>query len=183
MSLYEIGAIAMALGLDAFGVGLSLGLDRRITKKLALMFVLSFGFFQYLFVFFGGIAGNLFNTYIFMIPNAIGGVIILLVGILMFKEGLSKDESLPEIQLILVFMLGICVSIDALVVGFSSFNIFHLSKILFQNSIIVGVVTCSLTALAFIISKHIRKVNFVREYAELLGGVILILFGLKMIIF
>ncbi len=183
MSLYEIGAIAMALGLDAFGVGLSLGLDRRITKKLALMFVLSFGFFQYLFVFLGGIAGNLFNTYIFIIPNAIGGIIILLVGILMFKEGLSSNESLPKIEIILVFMLGICVSIDALVVGFSSFNIFHLTKVLFKNSVIVGAVTCSLTALSFIISKHIRKVSFVKEYAELLGGVILILFGLKMIIF
>ena len=183
MSLYEIGAISIALGLDAFGVGLSLGLDRRITRKLALLFVLSFGFFQYLFVFLGGIAGNLFNTYIFMIPHVVGGIIILFVGVLMFKEGLSNDEEIPKIQLCLVIMLGICVSIDALVVGFSSFNIFHLTKILFKNSIIVGSVTCFLTSLAFIISKYIRKVDFVREYAELLGGTILILFGLKMIIF
>lgn len=183
MNLYEIGAISLALGLDAFGVGLSLGLDKRITRKLAFLFVLSFGFFQYLFVFLGGIAGNLFNTYIFMIPNVVGGVIILLVGVIMFKEGLSNDEGIPKIHLYLVIMLGICVSIDALVVGFSSFNVFHLTRILFRNSVIVGSVTCLLTALSFIISKYIRKVDFVREYAELLGGIILILFGMKMIIF
>ncbi|MTI48271.1 MAG: hypothetical protein FH761_10540 [Firmicutes bacterium] len=177
----EVSAIGVALGLDAFGVGLSLGLDRRITKKLALLFVISFGFFQYFFVFIGGLVGNFFNTYIFAIPNVIGGIIILLVGILMFKEGLSQEEKFPRIHLTLIFILGICVSIDALVVGFSSFNIFYLKEVLFKNSIIVGFITAFLTGCAFIISKHIRKVNFVKEYAEFLGGIILILFGLKMI--
>ncbi len=183
MSIFGVGAIAVALGLDAFGVGLSLALDKRITKKIAFFCVLSFGFFQYLFVFIGGIAGNLFNTYIFMIPNIIGGIIILLVGLLMFKEGLSDNQRMPKIQMYVIIMLGVCVSIDALVVGFSYFNIFHLTKVLFKNAVIVGAITCFLTALSFVIGKHIRRIDFVKEYAEILGGLILILFGLKMIIF
>lgn len=183
MGLVEVSVIAVALGLDAFGVALSLGLDKRITKRLAILFVLSFGFFQFLFVLIGGLAGNLFNTYIFCIPNIVGGTIILLVGILMLKEGLSNEEKIPKLHFMLVLLLGICVSIDALVVGFSSFNIFYLKEILLKNSIIVGIITSSLTAFSFLLSKHIRKVNFVKEYAELLGGTILILFGLKMIIF
>lgn len=183
MGFLEVSTIALALGLDAFGVGLSLGLDTRITRRLAFLFIVSFGFFQYLFVFIGGLAGNLFNTYIFAIPNIVGGVIILLVGMLMFKEGFAQEERIPRIHVILVLILGICVSIDALVVGFSSFNIFYFKKVLFTNSVIVGIVTSFLTTLSFIICRHIRKVNFIKEYADFLGGIILILFGLKMIFF
>ncbi len=183
MSLIDVGVIAVALGLDAFGVGLSVGIDKKITKRVALLFILSFGFFQYLFVYIGGLAGNLFNTYIFTIPNVIGGTIILFVGILMFKEGLSQDKNIPKIHFLLILLLGICVSIDALVVGFSSFSIFYFKRILHKNSIIVGIVTSFLTGLSFYISKHIRKIRFVKEYAEFLGGIILIIFGLKIIFF
>lgn len=183
MGVLELSAISIALGMDAFGVALSLGLDKRITKHIAFLAVLSFGFFQFFFVFLGGLSGNLFNRYIFTMPHIVGGSIILFVGILMIKEGLAKENTIPNIHLLLIITLGICVSIDALVVGFSTFNIFYFKKILLRNSIVVGGITAFLTGLSFLASKQLRQFPIIKEYSGLLGGIILILFALKMIIF
>ncbi|WP_425447792.1 manganese efflux pump MntP family protein [Dethiothermospora halolimnae] len=183
LSLFSLGAISIALGLDAFGVALSLGLDRKITKKIAFLVIILFSFFQFFFVFLGGIAGDLFNRYIFSVPSLVGGIIIFIVGILMIREGLSNNEKLPKLHILVLLVLAISVSIDALVVGFSTFNIFRIKKILFENSIVVGIITALLTTLSFILCKKIRKYKFVKEYADILGGVILIIFGLKMIFF
>jgi len=183
MSYIEVVIISIALGLDAFGVAVSLGLDRRINVRKALIFVFSFSFFQFLLVFSGGIGGNLFNKYIFTLPSVIGGIIILLVGILMVKDAFSEEKLVTKINWFVYIFLGLCVSVDAFVVGFSSFNELDDVFLLFDNSVIVGIITALLTILAFAISKKIRGMKFIKEYSDLLGGIILILFGIKMILF
>jgi len=183
LSTLELGIVSMALGLDAFGVAFSLGLDKRINRSRAFAFILSFGFFQFLFVCLGGLGGNLFNKYIFNLPSLVGGIIILLVGILMFREGLSKEDRIDTINFMLIIVLGICVSIDALIIGFSTFDAFDFKIILFENSVVVGIVTSCLTLLAFAVSRKIRRIHFIKKYADFLGGIILMLFGIKMIFF
>ncbi|RKD34185.1 manganese efflux pump MntP family protein [Thermohalobacter berrensis] len=183
MSLLEVIIISLALALDAFGVAISLGLDRRINKRRAFLFTLSFGFFQFLFAFIGGYSGNLFNRYIFTLPSVVGGTIILFVGILMLKDGYSNKQGIINFHWCLSIVLGICVSIDALVIGFSSFNGFKTIYSLFINSAIVGSITSFLTGISFIISKHVRNIKFISYYADFIGGIILILFGIKMILF
>lgn len=183
MSPLDLGAISLALGLDAFAVALSIGLDSRITKKDVFFFVTSFGFFQFFFVFLGGYGGELFNRYICTLPSVVGGSTIILVGILIIREGMSQREKINKFHWVLVVILGMSVSIDALVVGFSTFNTFHYKIILLNKSLVVGAITCIMTILSFFISKNVRKVNFIREYADFLGGIILILFGIKMIFF
>ena len=83
--------IPIALALDAFGVSLSLGFSNKYRFKQLMMFCLSFGFFQFLFSFFGGIFGDLVNSYILAIPKVVGGIVILIVGIMMFKEAFSYN--------------------------------------------------------------------------------------------
>ncbi|MTI69307.1 MAG: hypothetical protein FH751_03485 [Firmicutes bacterium] len=183
MSHLEVLIISLALALDAFGVSLSLGLDKRITKKSAIISIISSGFFQFLFVYIGGFFGCLFNRYIFTLPSMVGGVIIFFVGLLMIKEGFNKDENFKKLHILIIIFLGMTVSIDALVVGFSTFNILINKYILLKNSIIVGIVTSFLCLIAFFICKKIRRIEFFKEYADFLGGVILILFGIKMIFF
>lgn len=183
MSHLEVLIISIALALDAFGVSLSLGLDKRITKKIAIFSIISSGFFQFLFAYIGGYFGCLFNRYIFTIPSMLGGIIIFFVGLLMIKEGFNKEESFKKLHLLVIIFLGMTVSIDALVVGFSTFNILVSKLILLKNSIIVGIVTSFLCLVAFFICKKIRRIDFFKEYADFLGGIILILFGIKMIFF
>ncbi len=176
--------IPIALALDAFGVSLSLGFSNKYRFKQLMMFCLSFGFFQFLFSFFGGIFGDLVNSYILAIPKVFGGIVILIVGIMMFKEAFSNNEDEEELEKKLFnnlyITLGISVSIDALVVGFTAYNVYNF-KLIFLNTLLVGVVTLLLCVFAVLLSMYLRKVKFIARYADFLGGIMLILFGLKMI--
>lgn len=181
--------IPIALALDAFGVALSLGFSNRYKLKQLLFFCLSFGFFQFLFSFIGGVFGDLVNSYILSIPKVFGGIVILLVGLFMFKEAFSKDDEDDEecskgnkFLNNLYITLGISVSIDALVVGFTAYNLHNLNLI-FLNTLLVGLVTLILSMLSIFLSMRLKKVGFITKYADFLGGALLILFGLKMIFF
>ncbi|AID44227.1 hypothetical protein SFBM_0288 [Candidatus Arthromitus sp. SFB-mouse-Japan] len=182
----EILLIPIALALDAFGVALSLGFSNKYKFKQLMLFCLSFGFFQFLFSFMGGVCGELVNSYILAIPKLFGGIVILIVGILMFKEAMSHcDEDDYEDKKLfnnLYITLGISVSIDALVVGFTAYNLHNLSLI-FLNTLLVGIVTLILSMFAVVLSMHLKKIKIITKYADFLGGVLLILFGLKMIFF
>jgi len=180
MCFYNLAIISLALGLDAFSIAFSVGLNNKTTKKRALILIIVFGFFQFLFVTIGGCFGGLFNTYIFHLSSRLGGIIVFLVGILMFKEGLSKEETISNLNFIIIILLGICVSIDALVIGFTIFNNISIESLVFRNSSVVGLISSFLTAIGLIISKKMRKNSILKEYATLLGGIILIAFGIKM---
>lgn len=182
----EILFIPVALALDAFGVALSLGFSNKHKFKQLMLFCLSFGFFQFLFSFLGGIFGDVINSYILTIPKVFGGIVILIVGILMFKEALGHcDEDDYEDKKLfnnLYITLGISVSIDALVVGFTAYNL-HNFRLIFLNTLLVGIVTLILSLFAVFLSAHLKKIKIITKYADFLGGVLLILFGLKMIFF
>lgn len=183
MDLYTLLLIALALSLDAFGVALSIGISGGIRKENKVMFALSFGFFQFLFSILGAIAGNLFTTYIVSIPKIIGGAIVTIVGILMLKEGMEdKDEKLL-VSKKMYLVLGISVSIDAIIIGFTLLNQISDNLILTFDTIVIGLVSLALSSLAFILSKYLKRISVVESYADYLGGIILILFGLKMIFF
>lgn len=176
--------IPIALALDAFGVSLSLGFSNKYKFKQLMMFCLSFGFFQFLFSFIGGIFGDIVNSYILSIPKVFGGIIILIVGVMMIKECFSDDKDEEELKKnlfnSLYITLGISVSIDALVVGFTAYNIYNF-YLIFLNTLLVGVITLLLCVFAIFLSSYLRKLNFIAKYADFLGGTILILFGLRMI--
>lgn len=179
--------VPIALALDAFGVSLSLGFSNKYRLKQLMLFCFSFGLFQFFLSFIGAICGGIFNSYILNINKFFGGFIILLVGFMMLKEAFSKEKEDNEEQIKkrlfnnLYIALGISVSVDALVVGFSAYSIYSFN-IIFMNTLLVGIVTSVLCVIAIVLSMYLRKkISFIAKYADLLGGIILILFGLKMI--
>jgi Predicted membrane protein len=182
MELYSLFLIALALSLDAFGVALSIGLNNNLKSINKLFFCLSFGFFQFLFSFLGGIVGAYFLKYISEMPSIIGGAIISVVGVMMVKEGMEgKSESIifsPKMYVI----LGISVSIDAMIVGFTVLN-----SVLFLTLVyyacFIGLVALVMSLVAFFISKFLNKIYLISKYADFIGGTILILFGFKMMFF
>jgi len=181
ISIYSLFIIALALALDAFGVALSLGLNSALKGKSKIMFCASFGFFQFALSFVGAYLGYLFNTYILIIPKLIGGIVIIIVGILMLKEGMEKSNNKILLDKKMYFILGISVSIDAAVVGFTALNNLKSVQVLLLTTLFIGVVTTIICAFAFIMSSYLRKINLFSKYADYLAGIILILFGLKMI--
>jgi manganese efflux pump family protein len=181
MSVYSLLLIALALSLDAFGVALSIGLNRKVRFRNKSIFTLSFGFFQFLFSLTGALAGFLFNTYIASMPGIIGGIIIILVGCLMIREGLDERDACLLFTPKMYIVIGISVSIDALVVGFTALSDIHSLILAIRYTVIIGMVTLLITSGAFIISKFLNRIALISRYADYIGGIILIIFGLKMI--
>ncbi|MCR3761766.1 manganese efflux pump MntP family protein [Clostridium felsineum] len=183
MNIYSLLMIAIALSLDAFGVALSIGLDNSVKRNNKILFSISFGFFQFLCTFIGAYSGFLFNTYITYLPQIIGGIIIAFVGMFMIKEGFEDKEEKFLLNFKMYFVLGISVSIDAAVIGFTMFNKISSNSIIFMDSIFIGIITLILSAVAFILSRYLKKITLVCKYADYIGGIILILFGIKMMFF
>ena len=183
MELREVLIISIAMAMDALGVMISLGVNNRTTKNMKIKCLLSFGIFQGLFILIGGLTGRIFDTYIVNIPNVIGGIIIGIIGVIMILDGL-KDEGNSNSILEKKYMhiiLGVSVSIDALVVGFTAFHHIGGYLLLLVDSILVGLITLLICIIGSYLCKYLRKANFICKYADLLGGIILIIFGIKMI--
>jgi len=179
MNISEVMWLAIAVSLDASGVALCIGLNEKATIKNKVFFSISFGFFQFLLSFLGGFSGKLFSENIASVPSIIGGMIISVVGVMMIKEGMENEEHSPLLNIKMYFLLGISVSIDAMVVGFASLYGTDVIKLL-MYTLIIGLVALVMCTIAFIISKHLSKIEPISKYADYIGGIILILFGLKM---
>ena len=106
-----------------------------------------------------------------------------MVGSVMIIDGLKEKESDLLIKDSTCIILGISVSIDALVIGFTTFCKLGSILLLSVNSILIGLITLFLSTVAFFICRYIQKVRFISKYADFLGGIALILFGLKVIFF
>jgi putative Mn2+ efflux pump MntP len=183
MNLYDVIVIGIALAMDAFGVTLGIGLNPTIKRKNKIKFILSFSFFQFLFIYVGGSLGYLFDTYITSIPSIAGGIVMGIVGILIIIDGFKTKENDTLIKNITCIILGISVSIDALVVGFTVFHSILRNLLLFVNSTLIGLITLLICTFGFFICKYIKKITFVTKYANFFAGIALILFGFKMILF
>lgn len=183
MALSYVYIIGTALAMDAFGVALGIGLNPILERRHKIKFVLSFSFFQFFFTFIGGSMGHLFDVYIADIPSLAGGIIMVIVGVLMIIDGLEEKENKMLIKNSTCLILGISVSIDALVIGFTTFHKISSITLLFHYSVIIGLITVLFSNGAFIIGKAIKKIDFIVKYANFFGGASLIIFGGKMIFF
>ncbi|HAK44271.1 MAG TPA: hypothetical protein DCM59_18260, partial [Clostridium sp.] len=117
------------------------------------------------------------------VPAIMGGIVIAIVGILMIKEGMTEKEENIVLTFKMYFILGVSVSIDAIVIGFIAFSGIESMIPLTLFTAIVGMITFFMSILAFIIAKYLGKIHILRKYADYIGGIILILFGLKTIFF
>ena len=184
MNIKDILIVGVALAMDAFGVTISIGLNKRVNRSKKIGFIISFALFQFLFFFSGAIMGFLFEKYITAIPNIIGGIAIGIVGVMMIREGFEKNENEDLVlKNIMYLILGVSVSIDALVVGFTTIGTTISYWIIFIDSIFIGIITLIICTSGFYFCRFIRKINFITKYADFLGGIILILFAFKMIFF
>lgn len=185
MSLKDIIIVGVALAMDAVGVTISIGLNPKVKRYNKIAFIISFAIFQFLFFLLGGIGGHLFEKYITTIPNVVGGIAIAILGILMIKEGFEAKEEDNTLLLKkgMALILGVSVSIDAFVVGFTGFNSISSILIMVGDCSVVGFITLILCTFVFYMCRYIRKIEFISKYADFFGGITLIIFALKMIFF
>ena len=180
MKAIEIVLIAIALGMDAFAVSVCKGLAMpKCTFKKAAIVGLWFGGFQALMPAIGYILGAQFQEAIASIDHWIAFVLLALIGGNMIHEALDNDEEEADASLDVktMFLLAVATSIDALAIGIT----FAFLKV----NIIPAV--CFIGIVTFIISFAGVKIGNVfgaryKNKAEIVGGIILILLGLKILL-
>ena len=101
----------------------------------------------------------------------------------MILEGLKQKEKSIFLNKSMYFILGISVSIDALFIGFTTLTYISNLFYLFMSSLFIGLITAIICSLGVILSKYIKKISIISSYADYIGGIILILFGFKMLFF
>ena len=179
----DIILIAVALALDASGVSMGVACGTKLNMKNRISLILSFGFFQFLLALSGALLGNFINTRIIRISDIASGVIIFIIGIILFREGFKREEECIYRRLTFwtVAILGISVSIDALGVGFS---IMHKEMFLnmLNKSLIIGIVAAIFTMFSLYIIRYLKKIILIEKYSDFIAGITLIIFGINMIL-
>jgi manganese efflux pump family protein len=181
MDIAALLLISIALSLDACGIALCIGLNGKLSIKERAGFILSFGFFQFLLALIGALLGTVFTTYVASIPNIAGGIVIAIVGILMVNDGRKNEGKCILLKKGIYFILGISVSIDAMVIGFTALSNLKNYNTLISYTLIIGLVTVIDSTIAFITARYLKRIELLSKYSDYIGGIILILFGLKMI--
>lgn len=181
MSLLTIFILAVGLGVDAFSVAIGIGAsNNKKSWAPVLRLSLAFGLFQFVMPLIGWLAGSTVVDRIQSFDHWIAFALLVLVGGKMIWEGLEKEsdeQKTDQTRGWPLFLLSIATSIDALAVGFS----FSLLKtaILFPAAII-GVVCFMMTAVGMIFGKGL--VRIFGKKVEILGGLVLIAIGIKILI-
>ena len=166
--------------MDAFAVSVCKGLAMpKCTFKKAAIVGLWFGGFQALMPAIGYVLGAQFQEAIASIDHWIAFVLLALIGGNMIHEALDNDEEEADASLNVktMFLLAVATSIDALAIGIT----FAFLKV----NIIPAV--CFIGLVTFIISFAGVKIGNVfgaryKNKAEIVGGIILILLGLKILL-
>ena len=189
MSFVEILLIGIGLSMDAFSVSISKGLTtKKFSWKVALTCGLWFGFFQALMPVIGYFLGAQFEQFITSVDHWIAFGLLFLIGANLIREALSKKtengergtENLPlstfrsQLQM---FPLAIATSIDALAVGIS----FACIQVRIWSAILIIGVTTFLFSILGVKIGNVFGSRF-EKGAGILGGIILILIGLKILL-
>lgn len=179
MGFLELFLIAVGLSMDALAVSICKGLSlRRMEWNKALLAGAWFGVFQALMPVIGYFAGRSFADKVAGFDHWIVFILLALIGGNMIRESRGEEEDVdPSFGILNMFLLAIATSIDALAVGVS-FAFLKLN--IWTSVLLIGCTT-------FVISAAGVKIGNVfgtryKSKAELAGGVILILIGLKVLI-
>jgi manganese efflux pump family protein len=179
--MIEVLLLAVALSMDAFAVSIGLGIKQKIDIKiLALKAGIFFGIFQAIMPLIGYLGGVGLKEYIGGYDSFIAFVLLLLIGVKMIYEAFGENVE-DEILIIsnkVLLTLAIATSIDAMAAGFT-LHLFDLQP--FISLLIIGFTTFIISFLGvYVGSKGGEKYE---SKAEIFGGVILILIGIKILLF
>ena len=181
MGILELLILAIGLSMDAFAVSVCKGLAmKKLEFKNMAIVGLWFGGFQALMPTIGYFLGVQFKNQITAIDHWIAFVLLGIIGANMIKEACSKDdeeEVKANLDVKTMFMLAIATSIDALAVGI---RFAFLSVTLVHAVTFIGITTFILSAVGVGIG-NIFGTKY-KAKAEIAGGIILILLGIKILL-
>ena len=172
--------VTVALAMDAFSVSMTKGFtQKQLTTSQILYYGLFFGGFQALMPILGYFCGNVIAGIVESLAPIIGFILLLAIGLNMIRESLTGDdeEITDNFSFREVTLLAIATSIDAFAVGIT---IALLKDPILISSLIIGVVAFAFSIAGIFIGKKLG--DYVGDKFQILGGVILILIGIKILL-
>jgi manganese efflux pump family protein len=174
-------AISVGLAMDAFAVAVAAGMAiDAVTPRHVFRLGFHFGLFQFMMPIVGWLAGEQLATYVSGYANWLAFALLAYVGgkMLWEAQGERDAESTSDpTRGLKLFTLSVATSIDALAVGMS---MALLGVSIWLPSVVIGVVTATLTAIGVTFGGRIG--SRWGRWADVAGGVVLILIGLKVLL-
>ncbi|HAQ07099.1 MAG TPA: hypothetical protein DCR24_06105 [Bacillus bacterium] len=169
--------MAFALGMDAFSVGLGMGMF-RLTKRHIFKIGVTIGLFHVWMPLLGMVAGRFLSEQFGAIAGYIGGLLLILLGIQMIWSTFKEEEIniiSPVGKGLLIFALS--VSLDSFSVGLT-LGIYGARTLLVL--VCFGIAAMVLTWAGLVIGRKVQ--GWLGTYSVALGGSILLAFGLKLLL-
>lgn len=186
MSVLDIFLLGVGLSMDAFAVAICKGLAmKKVNKKQMLLIALFFGGFQALMPLIGWLVGSTFAKKIAAFDHWIAFILLAIIGSNMVVDAIKewKEEDKveivdPPIDFKELTLLSIATSIDALACGvtFSFYEDFNIIKAI----AIIGVTTFVISAGGVYVGNIFG--DKYKAKAQLVGGIILIFLGIKILL-
>lgn len=181
MSWFNVLAIALGLAMDAFAVSIATGLAlERVTGRHVFRLAWHFGLFQFLMPIVGWLVGTGVEYYIAAYDHWVAFGLLVLIGGKMLREAFVRDEQRRTVDPTrgwMLVLLSVATSIDALAVGLT---MALLNVAILLPSLIIGLVCGALTSFGLVFAGRLRRGW--RRAAEMLGGVVLILIGVRIVL-
>ena len=186
MGIGALLLLAVGVSMDACAVSICKGLAmKKATLKEGAICGLWFGGFQALMPLIGFFLGSLFADAIEAIDHWIALVLLVFLGVNMLREAFSKEEecaqceqSGADLSFKTMLVMAIATSIDALAVGISLSMAGNVN--IFTAVALIGVITFFASAMGVQIGSAFG--SKLEKKAQVAGGVILILLGLKILL-
>jgi len=180
MGIIELIILSIGLAMDAFAVAVCKGLSMpRMNWKKGLIIGVYFGIFQALMPLVGYLLGVNFQEQIVSVDHWIAFILLGIIGMNMIKEAVSKEteKTNDSIKFKDMLILAIATSIDALAVGIT----FAFLKVNVGLAVsLIGIITFAISVIGVKIG-NVFGCKYEKK-AELLGGLILILLGSKILL-
>ena len=181
MTFFELFLIGIGLSMDAFAVSVCKGLSmQRIDKKYTLCIGLFFGGFQALMPLLGYFLGSRLAGSIERFDHWIAFLLLAFIGFNMIRESreeVKEEQTFAGVNFKELIVLAIATSIDALAVGVT----FAFLQVKIVPAVTIIGCTTFVLSLAGVYAGNVFGARY-KSRAELTGGVILILIGLKILL-
>ena len=171
--------LALALSMDAFAVSISMGMSTKLKNKEALISAASFGFFQGLMPWLGFLASLTFKNIIDSYSHIIAFILLSFIGIKMIYEVYHEknDDKNISFSYKTLLLLSIATSIDAFAAGIS---LIAININIYICIFIIALITFGVCLFGIYFGKKVG--SLFQHKAQILGGVVLIAIGVKLLI-
>jgi manganese efflux pump family protein len=181
LSWLALLGLSVGLAMDAFAVAVAAGIAvDAVTPRHVFRLGFHFGLFQFLMPIVGWLAGSQLATYIQSCDHWLAFALLGYVGGKMLWEASHEREpgtSIDPTRGLRMLTLSVATSIDALAVGMS---MAFMGVSVWLPSVVIGVVTATLTSIGIQFGGRIG--SRWGRWAEVVGGIVLVAIGLKVLI-